>query len=340
MTQDTTASLSQDLFQLSPDRQTHLVAAACKLIDAFLDDEAGLAQSNHVPARSSSDARPSADTGRANEGGPALTSVTLNALGAALDVSPFSLQRAFKRAMGISPREYANAKKMERLRAALKQGSDVAQASYAAGYGSIRALYEQAGATLGMSPGTYKKGGAGVTIAYAIAPCHLDLVLLAATDQGICFLAFGPERTALIDALRAEFPKAAQVMEDAALLQDSLEDVLRYLSGDLPDPDLPLDIQATAFQRRVWRELWAIPPGETRSYSQIAEKLGMDAGQRAVARACASNNVSLIIPCHRVVRGDGGLGGYRWGISRKKLLLALENKNWNNESFALTADKS
>ncbi len=322
MTQDLAHSLSSRLFQLSPDRQTELVARACQLIDAYLEAEAGL------------------EPGTSPKQTPHLTSVTLNALGAALEVSPFSLQRAFKRALGISPREYANAKKMERLRAALKQGQDVAQATYEAGYGSIRALYEQAGATLGMSPGTYKKGGAGVTIAYAIAPCHLDLVLLAATDQGICFLAFGPEREGLIDALRAEFPKAAELLEDTALLQDSLEDVLRYLAGDLPDPDLPLDIQATAFQRRVWRELWAIPPGQTRSYSQIAEKLGMGAGQRAVARACASNNVSLIIPCHRVVRGDGGLGGYRWGISRKKLLLALENKNWNDESFALTADKS
>ncbi len=318
-----THALSSRLFQLSSDRQSDLVAQACQLIDAHLEAEAGLLAADAAPG-----AEPDAP----------LPSVTLNALGAALHVSPFSLQKAFKRALGISPREYANAKKMERLRASLKQGVDVAEASFAAGYGSIRALYEQAAATLGMSPGTYKKGGAGVEIAFAIAPCHLDLVLLAATAQGVCFLAFGPDREGLVDALKAEFPRAAALQEDAELLQDSLEDVLRYLAGDLPDPDLPLDIQATAFQRRVWRELWAIPPGETRSYSQIAETLGMGAGQRAVARACASNNVSLIIPCHRVVRGDGGLGGYRWGISRKKLLLALENKNWKLESFALTAD--
>ncbi len=318
-----TDALSTHLFHLPQERQSDLVAQACALIDAHLEAEASLAAPN---------------TDHADPQQAPLDSVTLNALGAALEVSPFSLQKAFKRALGISPREYANAKKMERLRASLKQGADVAEASYAAGYGSIRALYEQAAATLGMSPGTYKKGGAGVAIAYAIAPCHLDLVLLAATAQGVCFLAFGPDREDLVGALKAEFPRAASLHEDAELLQDSLEDVLRYLAGDLPDPDLPLDIQATAFQRRVWRELWAIPPGETRSYSQIAETLGMGSGQRAVARACASNNVSLIIPCHRVVRGDGGLGGYRWGINRKKLLLALENKNWNTKSFALTAD--
>lgn len=268
----------------------------------------------------------------------ALGSVTLNALADRLEVSPFGLQKAFKAKLGITPREYANAEKSQRFKSAIKDGQSVTEASYEAGYGSIRALYEQADATLGMSPGTYKKGGAGTDIVWAIAPCFLDLVILGATQQGVCFLALGDDRDYLIDSLNQEFRNARSISEDAALLKESLEDVIAYLEGERPDPDLPLDIQATAFQRQVWRELWAIPPGQTLTYSEIADKLGMKSGQRAVARACASNNVSLLIPCHRCIRNDGGLGGYRWGISRKKLLLAMEAKQWQpDQEFHLTS---
>lgn len=256
----------------------------------------------------------------------ALPSITLGALAARLEVSPFALQKSFKAKLGISPREYANAQKTQRFKAELKDGASVTEASYSAGYGSIRALYEQADATLGMSPGTYKKGGAGAHISWAITPSFLDHLIIGATAHGVCFIALGDDRDALVASLEAEFCNAASVSEDPDLLKESLEDVVAYLEGKLPDPDLPLDLRATAFQRQVWRELWAIPPGRTLSYSQIAEKLGMKSGQRAVARACASNKVGLIIPCHRCIRGDGGLGGYRWGIDRKKLLLAMEAK--------------
>ena len=241
-----------------------------------------------------------------------------------LGLSPWQFQRQFKDALSISPREYITAKKLALFREAVKGGDNISGASYEAGFGSSSRLYEQAQTALGMTPASYKKGGAGLAINYAIADCNLGRLLIAATDRGLCFLAIDEEDDFLIDCLKKEFPKAKSFAADQELLGTALSEVVEYLEGDAPHPDLPLDVQATAFQRRVWLELLAIPPGQTRSYAEMAERLDLPAGQRAVARACASNKVALVIPCHRVIRSDGAYGGYRWGLGRKKVLLDWE----------------
>jgi len=177
-----------------------------------------------------------------------------------------------------------------------------------------------------MTPASYKKGGAGLSILYAITDCNLGSLLIAATDRGLCFLAIDEDDKFLLSSLNSEFPKAKSISQDQESLGLALADVIEYLEGKAPHPDLPLDVQATAFQRRVWLELLAIPPGQTRSYAEMAERLDLPAGQRAVARACASNKVALVIPCHRVIRSDGAYGGYRWGLGRKKILLDWEKE--------------
>jgi AraC family transcriptional regulator of adaptative response/methylated-DNA-[protein]-cysteine methyltransferase len=252
--------------------------------------------------------------------------VTLSELAEAVGLSPWHLQRLFKKHLGISPREYLDAKRGERLRAELRQGGGVAGATYGAGYGSSSRVYERAAQQLGMTPASYARGGKGAEIAYTLAACPFGLLLVAATAKGVCFLAFGKEETALVAELEAEFPAARRIERDDALLAPAVEDILDYLKGQTPHLDLPLDIRMTAFQRRVWQELLAIPAGETRSYREIAEALGVPQGQRAVGTACATNPVSLLIPCHRAKRTDGGLGGYRWGLPRKEALLALEKR--------------
>jgi AraC family transcriptional regulator, regulatory protein of adaptative response / methylated-DNA-[protein]-cysteine methyltransferase len=177
-----------------------------------------------------------------------------------------------------------------------------------------------------MTPASYKKGGVGLNIDYAIADCNLGRLLIAATDRGLCFLAIDENDDFLIENLTNEFPKAKSITMDQELLGSALTDVINYLEGKAPHPDLPLNVQATAFQRRVWLELLAIPPGQTRSYAEMAKRLDLPSGQRAVARACASNKVALVIPCHRVIRSDGAYGGYRWGLGRKKILLDWEKE--------------
>ncbi len=248
---------------------------------------------------------------------------TLEAVADHVGASPFHLQRTFKRIMGISPRQYADAVRLARFRTAVRDSGDVTDALYEAGYGSSSRLYEQAGRGLGMTPATYGKGGAGAHIRYAVADCFLGRILVAATETGICFLAFGDDDERLARELAAEFP-AAEIGRDDATLGAWVEGAAHHLSGDAPHPALPLDVRATAFQRRVWEALSDIPHGETRSYSEIAAALGTPTAQRAVGRACATNPVSLLIPCHRAVREDGGLGGYRWGLARKEQLLAHE----------------
>ena len=243
-----------------------------------------------------------------------------------LGLSPWQFQRQFKDALGISPREYITAKKLDIFREAVKSGDDISGASFDAGFGSSSRLYEQAQTALGMTPASYKKGGAGLDILYAIADCKLGRLLIAATDRGLCFLAIDESDAFLMEALRSEFTQASSFVSDDDLLGSALEDVIDYLDGKGPHPDLPLDVQSTAFQRRVWLELLAIPPGQTRSYAEMAERLGLPSGQRAVARACATNKVALVIPCHRVIRSDGAYGGYRWGLGRKKVLLDWEKQ--------------
>ena len=250
--------------------------------------------------------------------------VRLTELGAHCRMSPWHLQRLFKQVMGVTPRQYADAHRVRRLKDGLQQGESVAGATFEAGYGSSSRLYERAAAELGMTPATYKKGGLGAEIGFAIAHSPLGRLLAAATSKGVCFVGIGADDRALESELRGEFPKAAAIRRDEGRLGSAMATILAYLEGSQPHIDLPVDIRATAFQRRVWEELRRIPYGETRSYGEIAEAVGAPRAVRAVGRACATNPVALIVPCHRVVREDGSLSGYRWGLARKQALLERE----------------
>lgn len=247
---------------------------------------------------------------------------SLRALGEAVGLSPYHLQRLFKRATGLSPRQYAAARRTERLKAELKRGSRVTAALYDAGYGSSRALYDSAHEEFGMNPSTYRNGGQGERIAYALTDCPLGRALVAATDKGVCAVYFGDDAT-LLRELHAEFPRAALV-PDAAAVAPYTEAVLDHLAGRPTGPMVPLDARGTAFQHRVWAALREIPYGETRTYSELAAMVGAPGAARAVARACATNPVSLLVPCHRIVRTGGQLSGYRWGVDRKRRLLEQE----------------
>jgi len=249
--------------------------------------------------------------------------LTLSVLSAAAGLSPFHMQRTFKATLGISPREYADACRLKTLKGQLRLGHNVTRAMTDAGYGSTSRLYERTGAQLGMTPTAYRAGGRGTRIRYAVAESPLGPLLVAATDQGVCSIRFGDNREDLVAAFREEYCQAG-VVEDAGEVGEWVERVLRYLVGEYRDLNLPLDIQATAFQRRVWEYLRTIPYGDTRSYAEVAAALERPRAARAVARACASNPVALVIPCHRVVRGTGEPGGYRWGASRKQELLRQE----------------
>lgn len=248
---------------------------------------------------------------------------TLASLSAEVGLSPFHMQRTFKRVMGITPRQYADACRMDRLKSELRKGEAVTSALYGAGYGSPSRLYERAPAQLGMTPAVYRRGGAGMRIHYTIVPCPLGLLLVAATERGICAINLGDADDTLADGLKKEYP-AAEITRDAFGLDTAVAAIIGYLHGQEPHLDLPLDVQATAFQWRVWEALQAIPYGSTRSYSEIARAIGQPTAARAVAQACATNRVALAIPCHRVVREDGNVGGYRWGTERKRTLLAQE----------------
>ncbi len=247
--------------------------------------------------------------------------LTLAVIAAELEVSPWHLQRLFKRVMGVSPRDYADARRNAAFRQQLKDGESIAQATYGAGYGSSSRVYERAERMLGMTPASYAKGGRGAVIVYDIVESPLGRLLVAATAKGLCFLSLGHDDGELIEALQQEFPQAESISRDRHSIAQSVSVVIDFLEGKIPHAELPLDVRATAFQRRVWNELIAIPCGETRTYSEIAELLGVPRGQRAVGRACATNPVSLVIPCHRALREDGGLGGYRWGLEFKAALL-------------------
>ena len=249
---------------------------------------------------------------------------TLDALSRAVGISATHFQKIFKRATGVSPRQYAETRRVAKVKALLRSGEAVSSALYGAGYGSSRGLYETAHATLGMTPATYRKGGAGAEIGYAFGRSRLGEVLVAATPQGVCFVALGDSKGKLVAELEADFP-AAEFREDAGRLGQGLDEVLRRIAGAEPAAALPLDIRCTAFQRRVWQALTEIPLGQTRTYSELAASLGAPKAQRAVGRACATNPVSILVPCHRAVREDGGLGGYRWGLKKKQALLAAEH---------------
>lgn len=249
---------------------------------------------------------------------------SLAELGEAVGLSPFHLQRLFKRATGLSPKQYATAQRSQRLKVGLKAGRSVTESMYNAGYGSSRALYETVQGQLGMRPSTYKKGGPGERIVYAIADSPLGRMLIGATEKGICALYLG-EDDSLIRQLHTEFHRATLV-QDSQSIAPYVQTVLDHLSGLHIHLDFPLDVHATVFQQRVWAALQEIPYGQTRSYREVAEMIGEPNAVRAVARACARNPVSVIVPCHRVVGADSKLKGYRWGIERKQALLEQEQK--------------
>lgn len=249
----------------------------------------------------------------------------LATLSAQAGLSPAHFQRVFRRMVGVSPREYAAACRLVHFKGRLRDGEGVTSALVDAGYGSTSRLYEHAQTQLGMTPTAYKRGGENVSVAYTITETPLGQMLVAATAKGICAITLGDTNQELEAALHQEYP-AADIVQDEREMGSWVETLVRHLAGHLPPLDLPLDVRATAFQRRVWQELQAIPCGETRSYTQIAEAIGRPTAVRAVAQACASNPVALAVPCHRVVRGSGALSGYRWGISRKQALLTQEKQ--------------
>lgn len=251
------------------------------------------------------------------------TEVSLDELGRQLEISSSHLQRTFKQIVGISPKKYAEVKKVERFKDELRGGSDVVTAMYEAGYGSSSRLYENAAEKLGMTPAVYKKGGIGMNINYIITDCDLGKLLVARTKRGVCSVTFGDDVGAMRAALRKEFPNA-EITEAAKDLKNAVDSILRYLAGKNKRLVLPLDLQATAFQLQVWDFLRQIPYGETRSYTEVAEATGDKKKVRAVAQACAKNRVAVVIPCHRVVASDGKLSGYRWGVERKRKLLDNE----------------
>lgn len=273
------------------DPQAGPVAAACRFIAAHLDE-----------------------------------SLTLERIGAAVGVSPHHLQRSFKRLLGVSPREYGDALRLGELRGRLRAGAGVFEAIDAAGYGSSSRIYERDNERLGMAPAVYRDGGRGMEIRYTLADSPLGRLLVAATERGVCAVSLGDDAAALEQELRAEYPAATIALDDAGL-GAAVAALVGYLGGARPSIDLPLDVQATAFQRQVWEELRRIPYGETRTYLQIAEALGKPKAARAVGRACATNPVSLIVPCHRAVGSDGKLHGFRWAVERKQALLELERSN-------------
>jgi AraC family transcriptional regulator of adaptative response/methylated-DNA-[protein]-cysteine methyltransferase len=257
------------------------------------------------------------------EGHPSLAT-----LAARLGGSPYHLQRNFKRLVGVTPREYADACRLRKVKGTLRQAGDITAAMLDAGYGSSSRFYERAVPKLGMAPSVYRRGGAGMQIGYAIvdsANASLGRLLVAATARGVCAVAMGSSDVELTRALSREYPAAA-ITADAGALARWTNAILAHLSGRAPRLDLPLDVQATAFQWQVWQALASIPYGETRTYSQVASAIGRPRAVRAVARACAINPVALAIPCHRVVPAAGGEGGYRWGVSRKKTLLRQEGR--------------
>jgi AraC family transcriptional regulator of adaptative response/methylated-DNA-[protein]-cysteine methyltransferase len=252
--------------------------------------------------------------------------ITLDVLAERAGLSPYHLQRRFKAIVGVSPAQYMRARKSELLKGELKRGETVSRATYGAGYGSSSRLYEQASTELGMTPAAYKRGGAGSHIRYVVEKTPLGALLVAATDRGLCAVKLGDDPEALESDLATEY-HAATISRDGDAttpLRAWVGEIIATLNGSNAQVDMPIDVQASAFKWRVWRELQKIPFGETRSYTEIAEAIGSPTAARAVASACAKNELALVIPCHRVVRQTGELGGYRWGLARKRALLDKE----------------
>ena len=271
------------------DPQAEMVEKVCRFIDAHLDE-----------------------------------AMTLSGISRNIGLSPFHLQRTFKSLLGITPRAYSDARRLETLKSALQEGHSVTRSMYDAGYGSSSRLYERSTAQLGMTPSRYRKQGEGEAIRFTTAASPIGRMLLAATEKGVCSIRFSDSDQDLERQLQGEFSRAAIQRDDAALAGWADSVVGRMKGVSLPP--LPLDIQATAFQRMVWEHLQKIPYGSTESYTEVAQRIGLPKASRAVARACAANPVAVAIPCHRVIRQDGNLGGYRWGLNRKKTLLEMERE--------------
>ncbi|MGH9574324.1 MAG: bifunctional DNA-binding transcriptional regulator/O6-methylguanine-DNA methyltransferase Ada [Candidatus Acidiferrales bacterium] len=252
--------------------------------------------------------------------------LTLGRLAGRVKMSADQLERAFRRSIGITPRQYADAVRMRRLKSQLRKGGNVTTALYDAGFGSSSRLYERAPSQLGMTPRAYGRGGEGMQIHYTVVDSPLGRLLVGATEKGISAVYLGQSDEELEGALREEYPRA-EISEDAqarAELGTWVKKIVAHLKGKEPHLDLPTDVQGTAFRRRVWEELRKIPYGTTLTYTEVAKRIGKPKAIRAVARACATNPVSVVVPCHRVVRQDGSLAGYRWGLERKQALLERE----------------
>ena len=284
------------------DPRTDAVAQVCREIDKQLQSRGGLAN-----GETRSDFH-----------------LTLPTLSKGAGMSAPQLERAFRRVMGISPRQYADAQRMKFLKSRLKKGDDVTTALYDAGFGSSSRLYERAPGHLGMTPAAYRQGGARMEIDYTIVNSPLGRLLIGATARGISAVYLGKDDAPLETALREEYPRA-EIRRDRNGMREWVGRILEHLRGHEPNLDLPTDVQATAFQRRVWEELRKIPYGTTKTYGQVARAIGRPTAIRAVARACAANPLSVVVPCHRVVREDGHLAGYRWGLERKRDLLEDES---------------
>lgn len=245
----------------------------------------------------------------------------------AVGLSATHLQRRFRQQFGLSPAEYRAQRRLAGLKAGLRAGHDVTRALYDAGYGSPSRVYEHGAARLGMAPQAYRRGGEGLELRWSLVPTALGQALVAVTERGVCAVLLGEDAGALEADLRAEFPRATLQRVDAGR-DEFLAPRVRAVAEALSDRAgaVPVELIGTAFQQRVWEALMRIPAGETRSYAELAGSLGMPRGARAVARACAGNRVAVLVPCHRVIRGDGSLGGYRWGLPRKQALLDSERR--------------
>jgi AraC family transcriptional regulator of adaptative response/methylated-DNA-[protein]-cysteine methyltransferase len=253
-------------------------------------------------------------------------SLSLCQLAQTLGATQSTLRRAFLQVTGLKPRELAEALRLKRFKALMRAGKSITDALYETGYGSSSRVYERSNAQLGMTPATYRKGGLDMKLGYTIAKSPLGKVLVAATERGVSAVYLGDDESKLVAELREEYPRA-EIAAASEGFERWVKEVLLRIEGRPPHIELPLDLQATAFQRRVWKELQRIPRGRTRTYAQVARSLGQPKAARAVARACATNPVSIVVPCHRVVRQDGALAGYRWGLSRKEELLASERSS-------------
>jgi AraC family transcriptional regulator of adaptative response/methylated-DNA-[protein]-cysteine methyltransferase len=253
--------------------------------------------------------------------------LTLSILAARVHLSPSRFQRVFKSIFGVSPKKFQQAARSDRFKALLRSGTDITEAIYAAGYGSGSRVYGQTMHNIGMTPKRYRAGGKGETLTWACRDTALGPILMAATDRGVCFAQFGADCESLQQQLQAEFPRAElQRYRDTSSPQlDQWIDALdAYIQNKQPRPELPLDLQGTAFQIKVWEFLLSLADGDVISYAELAQGIDKPKAARAAASACAANRIAVLVPCHRILRGDGGLGGYRWGLERKRALLDAE----------------